>query len=91
MDILKGDDRFYIENENGEVVGYISYQYESADMIVANSTFVDPSQRGSGVAKKLLDRLATFAREENLKVRPLCSYVVKAFERYKEYDDIKHQ
>ncbi len=89
MEILKGNDRFYIENDNQEMIAYISYQYENDEVIVANSTFVDPSLRGGGVAKKLLDRLTIFARQEGLKIRPLCSYVVKAFERYNDYDDVK--
>ena len=55
---------------------------------MANSTFVDPSLRGQGIAKRLLDKLADFARENDLKIRPLCSYVVKAFEKSKEYGDV---
>jgi len=91
MDIVQKDNGFYIENEDGLNVAFITYQYESDDIIVANHTFVDESLRGQGVAKELLDRLADFARENNLKVRPLCSYVVKAFNTYNNYEDIAIQ
>ncbi len=89
MEIKAEKNRFYVENEKQEKLAHISYQVESDDIIVANSTFVDPSLRGKGMAKKLLDRLAAYARENNLKIRPLCSYVVTAFERYEEYSDVK--
>ncbi len=89
MNIHSGDNVFYITDKNGEKIAHITYQIESDEVIIANSTFVDPSLRGQGVAKLLLDRLANHARENNLKIRPLCSYVVKAFERYDEYSDIK--
>lgn len=57
-------------------------------VIVATSTVVNPSLRGQGIAKELLDTLVNYARQENLKIKPECSYVVKAFERYGEYKDV---
>ncbi len=88
MEIKQGENRFYIENENNEAVGEITFEKEDENTIVAKSTFVDPSLRGQGIAKKLLDRLADYARKNNLKIRPSCSYVVKAFEQSDEYNDI---
>lgn len=91
MTIQKGDQRFYIENDRGDTVAFIEYSFDDARTLIANSTFVDPSLRGQGVAKELLDHLARFARENGYRVRPLCSYVVKAFEQSDAYDDIKIQ
>ncbi len=89
MHIKKGDRRFYIDNEQGEIVAYLEFGFEDSKTLIANSTFVDPSLRGQGVAKELLDVFARFARDNGYKVRPLCSYVVKAFEVSDAYDDIK--
>ncbi|MFH5880782.1 GNAT family N-acetyltransferase [Liberiplasma polymorphum] len=88
-EIKSGDKMFYIGESETEAVARIHYKVESDKVIIANSTFVDPSLRGQQIAKKLLDRLADYARENNLKIRPTCSYVVTAFERYKEYEDVK--
>ncbi|UNC20389.1 N-acetyltransferase [Latilactobacillus sakei] len=52
-------------------------------------TFVDESMRNQGIAKKLLDKAADYARENQYKMEPVCSYTVVAFDRYKEYDDVK--
>ena len=87
--IKKGNQQFYIGDNEENAVAYIKYRQKDAHTIIANSTFVDPSLRGKQIAKKLLDRLALFAREEHLKIEPTCSYVVKAFERYSEYEDVK--
>ena len=89
-EIKTGNKMFYIGENEENLVARINYQVESDDVIIANSTFVDPSLRGQQIAKKLLDRLADFARENHLKIKPTCSYVVTAFERYKEYDDVKY-
>ncbi|KAA0957173.1 N-acetyltransferase [Planococcus sp. ANT_H30] len=60
-----------------------------ADVMVIEHTFVDESMRNKGLAKKLLDQAVNFARKNNFKVEPVCSYAVTAFDRYKEYDDVK--
>lgn len=52
-------------------------------------TFVSGELRGQGVAKKLLDAAATYAREHSLKMNAICSYVVDAFEKNDEYNDVK--
>lgn len=67
---------------------YIKYEYKNESIIHATSTVVDPALRGQGIAKLLLDELAIFAREESLKIVPICSYVVTAFKRYEEYKDV---
>lgn len=76
--------------ENGEVIAEISWTM-LGDVMVMEHTFVSPTLRGQGVAKKLLDQAAEYAREHDYKMEPICSYVVTAFERYKEYDDVKVQ
>lgn len=60
-----------------------------ADVMVIEHTFVDESMRNKGLAKKLLDQAVNYARENNFKVEPVCSYAATAFDRYKEYDDVK--
>ena len=88
MIIKEGQHSFYIGDDEENVIGRITYEVESDDIIVANHTYVSPDHRGKNIAKLLLDRLVEHARDNNLKVRPQCSYVVRAFEKYKEYQDI---
>lgn len=84
-----GQDEFAFRRvEDEKVIAEITWT-ELADVMVVEHTFVDPSLRGQGVAKKLLDRAAEYAREKSYKMEAVCSYVVTAFERYKDYDDIK--
>jgi uncharacterized protein len=74
--------------ENGEVQAEITWT-EMADLMVIEYTFVKESLRNQGLAKKMLDHAAAYAREKNYKIEPVCSYSASAFERYKEYDDVK--
>lgn len=62
---------------------------EREGVMQMNHTYVSDVLRGQGVAKKLLDEAANYARENKLKMNAICSYVVSAFEKSGDYDDIK--
>ena len=86
--LLEEEEFAFRYEQDGEVLAEISWTM-LGDVMAVEHTFVSPELRGQGVAKKLLDRAADYAREHEYKIEPICSYVVKAFERYNEYDDVK--
>ncbi|ANU26456.1 GNAT family N-acetyltransferase [Planococcus versutus] len=84
-----GSDEFaYRLEEEGVMKAEITWTM-LADVMIIEHTFVDETMRGQGMAKKLLDQAANYARDNNYKMEPVCSYAVTAFDRYKEYDDVK--
>lgn len=84
-----GNDEFaYRLEEAGILKAEITWT-ELANVMVIEHTFVDESMRNQGVAKKLLDQAADYARKHHYKMEPVCSYAVVAFDRYKDYDDVK--
>lgn len=85
---LEGDTFAFQKTSEGKIIAEITWTL-LGDVMAVDSTFVSPELRGQGVAKKLLDRAADYAREKDYKMEPICSYVVSAFERYEEYNDIK--
>lgn len=85
--ILYTDKMFYVgDKENPDA--YIKYENQGPDTIAVESTYVDEKLRGQGMAAKLTERLIAYSREEGLKVVPVCSYVVKYFEKHQEHQDI---
>lgn len=52
------------------------------------STFVDPVDRGKGIAEKLTVAALEFARVGGLRVVPSCSYVERYIQRHKEYAEL---
>lgn len=57
--------------------------------LIAYHTEVSEELRGQGIASKLLDTMVNYARDNNLKVVPLCPYVHAQFKRHPEtYNDI---
>ncbi len=90
LTIKQGVHEFYIGESSKTALARICFTPGDDNIIVADHTFVDESLRGQNIAKKLLDHLVAYAREHNLVIQPVCSYVVKAFEKYDAYKDIKH-
>lgn len=84
-----GQEEFAFRNEdNGSVNGEITWT-QMADVMVVEHTFVREDLRNQGLAKKLVDRAAQYARENNYKIEPVCSYVAAVFERSDAYEDVK--
>lgn len=79
---------FFYQSAEGMRLAEISYQWQDAQTILADHTWVDDSLRGQGVARQLLDVLVAFARENQLKIVPQCSYVVTMFKREASFADV---
>ena len=82
-----GGGTFVIE-EDGKTVAELTYSMRG-DVVVADHTFVDPSHRGGNFGTRLVDSLAAWARSENRKILPMCSYVRGTFDRKPEYQDVR--
>lgn len=85
------------QNDNGfsylkgaDILGEITFvPLASEQQIIADHTYVSPAARGQGIAKQLLDALAAYARENQVKIVPQCSYVQSMFDRHAEkYHDV---
>lgn len=55
----------------------------------AEHTLVPPEIGGRGIAGRLVEAMVADARESGFKIGPVCSYVVAAFKRHPEWDDVK--
>ena len=80
----KENERFVIYVEGHEV--YVEYTMKN-NTIDLHHTYTHPALRGKGLAALVVKAAFEFAKENNLKVIPTCSYV-QAFtrknEQYKE-------
>lgn len=85
------------QNENGfsylkgaDILGEITFvPLASEQQIIADHTYVSPAARGQGIAAQLLDALVAYARENQVKIVPQCSYVQSMFDRHAEkYRDV---
>lgn len=86
--IKQGENRFYIAG-NGKDLAEITYRLEeAAGQLVIDHTHVSEDLRGQGAGEKLVRAVVDKAREENLKIVPVCSYAAHQFEKHEEYADV---
>ena len=74
--------------DNEQKVGYCQYEEKDGNWVITH-TVVDESHQGEGLAAKLLDEVCDAARSEGVKIIPVCSYAVKAFDKFPDkYGDL---
>jgi hypothetical protein len=59
--------------------------------IIVDHTMVDDSLKGLGIGRKLLNHIVELARERNLKIMPLCPFVVATFRKVEEIGDVLYK
>ena len=78
---------FYIE-ENEERIAELAYSLPEKGKLVINHTEVDEKLEGKGVGKKLVIEAVKYARENHLKVVPVCTFAKLIINRDKELQDV---
>lgn len=71
----------------GEVLGYITYSVRDGVMRLPH-TYVTPAARGQNVAALLTEHALQAARDQHLRVLPICWYVDRYIQRHPEYRDL---
>jgi len=74
---------------DGVRVAEMTYRRTGAARVLIDHTFVDPSLRGAGVARKLLDAAVAWARQTGTKLDATCSYVVARFKQDVSLNDVR--
>ena len=82
------------DKEQNRFVSYVEgyeavVEYTLKDNVIdLYRTFTPPELRGKGVAGKLVKYALEYAKENNLKVIPTCSYVRGYIERHENYKEL---
>ena len=81
----KENERFVIHADGRET--YIEYTMNENEINLYH-TYTDPGLRGKGLAAHVVRAAFEFAKENNLKVVPTCSYVQAFIKRNDEYSEL---
>ena len=77
---------FYVE-ENGNKLAEMTYRKEGDSMII-DHTEVDESLRGKNVGYQLVENGVEFARNERLRIVPLCQFAKSVIEKTERFQDV---
>ena len=78
----------FIATFDGNKAGVMTYSWAGADKIIIDHTEVEPAYNGKGVGKEMVYKAVEFARENNLKIIPLCPFATATFIKNEEIRDV---
>lgn len=91
--ISKGDNgkkgRFVLEAD-GQFAGEMTFTWFGPKKFIIDHTGVEDGHEGKGFGKKLLNAAVEFARENDMKILPLCPFAKKMMDRDESLNDVRH-
>ena len=78
---------FYVGQE-GAILAELVYTKPSADKMIIEHTEVDDTLAGKKVGLQLVTTAVDYARQQNLKIIPLCPFAKSVFDKNPELRDV---
>ena len=84
---IKKKGAFFVE-ENGKRMAQMQYFHSKPGEITIYHTETDPKLAGKKVGRELVDAGVKFARENDIKIVPTCSYTKSVIDNTPEFQDV---
>lgn len=78
----------FIASENDKRAGEMTWVDTGEGVIIIDHTAVKDDFRGRGVGVLLVEAGVHFARENHIKILPLCPFAKAQIDRHKEWQDV---
>ena len=78
---------FYIEID-GKVVAKMTFVFAGTDKIIVDHTEVNDAFEGKGFGKIMVEKAVEYARENEIKIIPLCPFTKSVIDKTPEFQDI---
>ena len=79
----------FVIYENDKLAAEMTYSWAGATKFIIDHTEVENAFGGKGFGKKLVMKAVDFARENNLKILPLCPFAKAVFDKLEEIQDVR--
>lgn len=74
--------------ENQKEAGRMTYSWAGENKFIIDHTEVNPEFGGKGVGKQLVMAAVEFARQNDLKIIPLCPFAKSVFQKTEDIRDV---
>lgn len=74
--------------EDGKKIGEMTYSKAGPGKIIIDHTEVNPEEKGKGIGSILLNKAVEYARDNALKILPLCPFAKAQFDRDVDIRDV---
>ncbi|MGI9526402.1 MAG: GNAT family N-acetyltransferase [Weeksellaceae bacterium] len=69
-------------------IGEMTFSVASDDLIIIDHTEVNPEHRGEGIGEEILNKVVAWARENEVKIMPLCPFAAAQFKKNDQIQDV---
>ncbi len=83
-----GRGMFFMEDGDG-ITSELTYSLEDNGIMVINHTETREALKGKGLASKLVEKTVAYAKENDLKVDPVCPFAEQQFNDNKAYQEVR--
>lgn len=70
-----------LAKQENKMIGYVQLGAQTKNVYRVLSVFVEPDFRGQGIAGQLMQHTVEWARQNNAKLVPVCSFAVAFFSK----------
>jgi len=74
--------------DEDRTAGSIYYTYAGSSIMILDHTEVNDAYRGKSIGKKILMEIVDFARENKIKIIPLCPFAKSVFDKTESIRDV---
>lgn len=79
---------YVIARENEKRAGAMTYSVAGEELIIIDHTEVEPEYNGKNVGLQMLHKIVDMARENSLKIIPLCPFAAAMFKKHEDIKDV---
>ena len=80
---------FFIPGEDDEMIAELVYSFQEPDTLLLEHTEVDEELRGQKVGFDLIQAAVEYARQNQYKLIPLCSFAKAVMDRKPDFNDVR--
>jgi len=82
------ENKIYSKNEDGLLLGEVTFPARDEKRVNIDHVYVDMSLRGQGIASDLMLMAYEYIKEKGLLIIAKCPYAISWFKKHEEYQDI---
>ncbi|MEO5777268.1 MAG: GNAT family N-acetyltransferase [Flavobacterium sp.] len=85
---IDGNKGFFHIDIDGKQEAKMTYVFAGEKQIIIDHTEVNPGNEGKGLGKQMVKKAVEYARENNIKIIPLCPFAKSVFDKVPEFRDV---
>lgn len=79
---------YFLVDDNGTEAGRMTYSRIGNEKIIIDHTEVSQAYAGKGIGLKMVLAAVSYAREQHIKIIPLCPFAKSVFDKKPELRDV---